>query len=138
MPRCAVCKFTAPSRLRHGGQPARSARVIDVPSDQVAADTSQSFALAPGDSVVVFSVPDRRRGYVTVTGGVWTEGPVGFTAGMQLSDAHQLAGGPKPDVYLGQILVTRLLSDSSRVQLRSAFRDSTGAVTDDLVLAGRR
>ncbi|HSM16389.1 MAG TPA: SLBB domain-containing protein [Gemmatimonadales bacterium] len=108
--------------------------VIDVPSDQVARDTSQSFALAPGDSVVVFSVPDRRRGYVTVTGGVWTEGPVGFTAGMRLSDAIRLAGGPKPDVYLGQILVTRLTSDSSRVQLRSAFRDSTGAVIDDLVL----
>ncbi|MBK8006554.1 MAG: SLBB domain-containing protein [Gemmatimonadetes bacterium] len=53
---------------------------------------------------------------------------------MKLSDAIRLAGGPKPDVYLGQILVSRLLADSSRIQLRSAFRDSTGAVTGDLPL----
>ncbi len=108
--------------------------VIDVPVEQIAADSAPAFALAPGDSVVVFSVPERRRGYVTVGGGVWTEGQVGFTPGMRLSDALRLAGGPKPDVYLGRILVTRILSDSSRVQLRSAFRDSTGAVTDNLVL----
>ncbi|NNG15358.1 MAG: hypothetical protein HKM89_02675, partial [Gemmatimonadales bacterium] len=108
--------------------------VIDVAADQIAGDSGSAFALAPGDSVVVFSVAARRRGYVTITGNVWTAGPVGFTRGMRLSDAIQLAGGPKPDVYLGQVLVTRLLSDSSRVQLRSAFRDSTGTVTDDIVL----
>ena len=48
--------------------------------------------------------------------------------------ARGLAGGPKPDVYLDRILVTRVRDDSSMVQLRSAFRDSTGAVTDDFVL----
>jgi protein involved in polysaccharide export with SLBB domain len=108
--------------------------VIDVAADQMTGDSVSAFALAPGDSVVVFPVSERRRGYVTVTGNVWTEGPVGFTPGMRLSEAVQRAGGPKPDVYLGQVLVTRLLSDSSRVQLRSAFRDSTGTVTDDIVL----
>jgi protein involved in polysaccharide export with SLBB domain len=54
---------------------------------------------------------------------------------MRLSEAIRLAGGPKPDVYLDQVLVTRLLPDSTRVQLRSRLRDSTGAVTDDLPLA---
>jgi protein involved in polysaccharide export with SLBB domain len=82
----------------------------------------------------VFAISDRPRGFVTVLGNVWMEGPVGHARGMRLSDAIRLAGGPKPDVYLGQILVSRLRSDSTRIQLRSAFRDSTGAVTDDLVL----
>jgi polysaccharide biosynthesis/export protein len=53
---------------------------------------------------------------------------------MKLSDAIRLAGGPKPDVYLDRILVTRVRDDSSMIQLRSAFRDTTGAVTDDIVL----
>jgi protein involved in polysaccharide export with SLBB domain len=88
-----------------------------------------------GDSLTVFPVAERLRGFVTVTGNVWIPSPVGFTPGMRLSDAIRLAGGPKPDVYLDQILISRLRSDSTRVQLRSAFADTTGAVVDDLVLA---
>jgi protein involved in polysaccharide export with SLBB domain len=38
-------------------------------------------------------------------------------------------------VYLEQVLVSRLRPDSSRIQLRSAFADTTGKVADDLVLA---
>jgi polysaccharide export outer membrane protein len=53
---------------------------------------------------------------------------------MKLSDAIRLAGGPKPDVYLGRILVSRLQPDSSRVQLHSAFADSAGGVAQDLPL----
>ena len=90
--------------------------------------------MAPGDSVTVHGVADRIRSYVTVRGNVWVEGEVGHTPGMKLSDAIRLAGGPKPDVYLDRILVTRVRDDSSMIQLRSAFADSTGAVTDDIVL----
>ena len=71
---------------------------------------------------------------VTVRGNVWVEGQVGYTAGMKLSDALRLAGGPRPDLYLGRILVTRVSEDSTMTQLRSAFADSSGTVTDDLVL----
>ena len=67
-------------------------------------------------------------------GNVWVEGEVGLTPGMKLSDAIRLAGGPKPDVYLPRILITRMREDSSYVQLRSAFADSTGRVRDDLPL----
>jgi protein involved in polysaccharide export with SLBB domain len=90
--------------------------------------------MAPGDSVTVLSVADRVRGYVTVKGNVWVEGPVGFRSGMKLSEAIRLAGGPRPDVYLDRILVSRVNEDSTRMQLRSAFKDTTGAVLNDLVL----
>jgi protein involved in polysaccharide export with SLBB domain len=53
---------------------------------------------------------------------------------MKLSEAIRMAGGPKPDVYLERILISRTNEDSSRVQLRSAFADTTGAVANDLVL----
>jgi hypothetical protein len=37
-------------------------------------------------------------------------------------------------VYLGQILISRVQPDSSRIQLRSAFADTTGRVTQDIPL----
>ncbi len=107
--------------------------VIDVTADQLAADPP-AFPMASGDSVTVFEVPRRLRDYVSVRGNVWIEGRVGYAQGLKLSEAIRLAGGPKPDVYLGQILVSRVRSDSTRIQLRSAFADSTGTVTQDLTL----
>jgi protein involved in polysaccharide export with SLBB domain len=52
---------------------------------------------------------------------------------MRLSDALRHAG-LKPDTYLGEVLVTRLRSDSTRVQLRAALADTTGAVVNDIPL----
>jgi len=109
--------------------------VIAVGSDQFTGGVAPAVPMAPGDSVTVYSVATRQRGYVTVLGNVWVEGQVGFTPGMKLSDAIRLAGGPKPDVYLSRILVTRMREDSTLVQLRSAFADSAGRVREDLVLA---
>jgi protein involved in polysaccharide export with SLBB domain len=108
--------------------------VVDVGSDQLAGGVVPPVPMAAGDSVTVLAVPERVRGYVTVRGNVWVEGRVGFTPGMKLSEALRVAGGPKPDVYLDRILVSRTNDDSTRVQLRSAFADSTGRIADDLVL----
>jgi protein involved in polysaccharide export with SLBB domain len=120
-----------PSASREPGGAERV--VLDVVREE-GSDSVPAFPLAPGDSVVVFAVPTTVRGFVTVRGNVWREGRIGASAGMKLSDAIRLAGGPKPDVYLPRILVSRLGTDSSRVQLRSSFADSTGRVTNDLVL----
>jgi protein involved in polysaccharide export with SLBB domain len=108
--------------------------VVDVSSLGPAAGEIPAFPLAPGDSVRVFEVSPHVTGFVTVRGNVVLPSRVGFTSGMKLSDAVRLAGGPKPDVYLERILVSRLQADSSRVQLHSAFADSTGRVTADLSL----
>ncbi len=115
------------------GVPGRARVVVDVSPDQLAGGVP-AVPMAPGDSVTVLPVADRVRGYVTVKGNVWVEGQVGFTPGMKLSDAIKVAGGPKPDVYLDRILISRTHEDSTKVQLRSAFADSLGRVTDDLVL----
>lgn len=116
------------------GESGRARVVIAVGAEQFVNGEAPEVPMAPGDSVTVHEVAPRLRSYVTVRGNVWVEGEVGHTPGMRLSEAIRLAGGPKPDVYLGRILVTRVRDDSSMVQLRSAFRDSTGAVTDDIVL----
>jgi polysaccharide biosynthesis/export protein len=108
--------------------------VIDVGPDQFDGTALPALPMAAGDSVTVFGLTQRVRSYVTVKGNVWVEGTVGFSAGMHLSDAIRLAGGVRPDVYLERILVSRLAEDSSMVQLRSAFADTTGKVKDDILL----
>jgi protein involved in polysaccharide export with SLBB domain len=114
------------------GGPDRS--VVDIASDEFHSGFGPAIPMLAGDSVVVFGIADRRRNFVTVNGNVWVQGAVGYTPGMKVSDAVRLAGGPKPDVYLDQILISRLQPDSNRLQLRTAFKDSTGAVTDDIPL----
>lgn len=129
--RVQIHRVLPPGSRGPGG---RARVVIDIGAEQFADGVIPAVPMAAGDSVTVFQVAERVRGFVTVNGNVWVEGAVGFVPGMKLSDAIRLAGGPKPDVYLDQILVTRLRSDSTRAQLRSAFADSTGNVTKDLAL----
>jgi len=129
--RVQVDRILPPAQRQPGG---RDRVVIDLASDQFVEGFGPAFPLAPGDSVSVFAVAERRRNVITVLGNVWTPGLVGHSPGMRLSDAVRLAGGPKPDVYLGQILVSRLQDDSTRVQLRSSFADSTGRIANDLPL----
>ena len=116
------------------GAAARARVVVDVGPEQLAGGAVPAVPMSPGDSVTVLSIADRLRGYVTVRGNVWVEGQVGYRDGMKLSDAIRLAGGPKPDVYLDRILISRTNEDSSRIQLRSAFADSSGKVVSDLTL----
>lgn len=129
--RVRIHRILAPGTRGPGG----SARVVvDVGADQLSGGVVPGVPMAPGDSVTVLAVAERLRGYVTVKGNVWVEGQVGFTSGMKLSDALRIAGGPKPDVYLDRILISRTHEDSTKAQLRSAFADSTGRLTEDLPL----
>ena len=121
-----------PPEFRGSGGRARV--VVDVGPEALAGGTVPAVPMTAGDSLTVLSVADRLRGYVTVRGNVWVEGQVGYQPGMKLSEAIRMAGGPKPDVYLERILISRTNEDSTRVQLRSAFVDSTGAVANDVVL----
>ena len=129
--RVTIHRVLPPASRGSGG---RARVVIAVGADQFSDGIAPEVPMAPGDSVTVHGVTDRIRSFVTVKGNVWVEGEVGHTPGMKLSDAIRLAGGPKPDVYLDRILVTRMREDSSRIQLRSAFRDSSGAVISDFSL----
>ena len=130
--RVQISRILAPT-LRDSTDRARV--VIDITSDQFASGAAPAYALEPGDAIQVFTVSERVGRRVTVRGDVWTPGAVGYSPGMRLSDAVRMVGGIKPDAYLGQVLVSRLRpSDSTRVQLRTAFADSTGRPTEDLAL----
>jgi protein involved in polysaccharide export with SLBB domain len=132
--RVTINRILPPEARGPGG---RARVVIAVGAEQFVGGVAPAVPMAPGDSVTVHPVPLGQRSFVTVRGNVWVEGEVGFTPGMKLSDALRLAGGPRPDVYLPRILVTRTREDSSYVQLRSAFADSTGHLVSDLALEDR-
>lgn len=106
---------------------------IDLVGEDLDERAMARVAVQAGDVVRFFSIAERVRNTVVIRGNVWTEGPLGLEPGMTLSQAVQRAG-PKPDLYLGQVLVSRLQSDSTRVQLRASFRDSTGNVVADFPL----
>jgi len=93
-----------------------------------------ALAVLDGDVVRVPRIADRVRNRIVVNGHVWNPGAQGFTLGLTLEDALKRAGGVKPDAYLGRVLVSRLQSDSTRVQLRAMLRDSTGATVEPLLL----
>jgi len=109
-------------------------QVIDVTADQLAGGSETGISVEDGDVLHVFAVTNRVTDRITVEGAVWTPGPIGLTLGMTLGQALRLAGGVKPDVYLGEVLISRLQSDSTRIQLRTSLRDTTGTPTTDVPL----
>jgi protein involved in polysaccharide export with SLBB domain len=124
-----------PPELREPG--GRDRVVVDItsvsPQGNAASDAGP-IAIQPGDVVRVFPVAGRVRNRITVAGNVWAPGPQGFKPSMMIADALKLAGGVKPDAYLGDILVTRTRPDSTRVQLRAMLRDTAGTVAGDFPL----
>ncbi len=106
---------------------------IDVASDLALTSAGAGVALQNGDVVHVFPIAERVRNRVVVQGNVYQAGAQGFTPGMKLSDALRRAG-LQPDTYLGEVLVTRMRSDSTREELRATLADTTGRVLNDFTL----
>lgn len=129
--RVQIERIVPPAQRVPGG---RDRTVTEIVSDQFTTGTGPAIPVVDGDVIRVFSVAARVRNRIYVRGDVWSPGSVGLTPGMRVSDALRLAGGVRPDVYLGQVLITRTQPDSSRQQLRAALHDTTGAVINDLPL----
>ena len=106
----------------------RDRAFIEVPMG--ADGTVPGIPVEDGDLVRVPAAAARVRGGITVQGHVWAAGQQGYTAGETLEDALRRAGGLKPDGYIGTVHVSRLLNDSTRVQLRAMLRDTTGATIE--------
>jgi protein involved in polysaccharide export with SLBB domain len=109
--------------------------VLDIPADQLTGGAVPAFPIEAGDEVQVFGVSDVVRNQIAVTGHVWAPGDLGVQPGMRLSDALRAVGGVRPGVFLDQVLVTRYAPGAvAPEQLRTSFADSTGRLTNDLLL----
>jgi protein involved in polysaccharide export with SLBB domain len=107
---------------------------IDVSSVALASGLGPDVPIRNGDVVRVFPIAEEVHNRIAVIGNVNTPGPQGLTPGMTLADALRAAGGVKPDTYLGEVLVSRLRSDRTRVQLRARLADTSGTVVNDFPL----
>jgi polysaccharide export outer membrane protein len=114
--------------------PASSRRTIDIASELFKTAYGPMEPMAAGDVVQVFTLPSRLSNRIVVTGNVWLPGPVALNQGMELSDALRRAGGLKPDSYLGEVMITRLQPDSTRVAVRAALRDTLGTTVGSVPL----
>jgi polysaccharide biosynthesis/export protein len=129
--RIQITRVVSPSNQT---EPGRDRITMDVTAAASDTGIAPALALTPGDSITVLGISDQVRDRITVSGDVWHAGTVGFAPGLRLSDAIRLAGGLKPDAYLGEVLIARLEPDSTRIQLRATLRDSTGTPVEDVVL----
>jgi polysaccharide biosynthesis/export protein len=129
--RVQIDRIVPPAQRAPGG---RDRIVTDIVSDDFVSGTGPSVPVLPGDVIHVFSVVARVRNRITVAGDVWSPGSIGIMPGMRLSEALRLVGGVRPDVYLGEVLISRTRPDSTHLQLRATLRDTTGAVINDLAL----
>ena len=69
--RVQIDRILPPAQRQPGG---RDRVVLDLASDQFTDGLGPPFPMAPGDSVTVLSVAERRRDVVMVHGNVWTPG----------------------------------------------------------------
>jgi polysaccharide export outer membrane protein len=129
--RVQIERIVPPAERAPGG---RDRIITEVVSSDFNTGTAPAVAVLPGDVIRVFSVATRVRNRVYVTGDVWSPGSVGIAPGMRVSDALRLSGGVRPDVYLGEVLINRVMPDSSHIQVRAVLRDTTGAVINDVPL----
>ena len=112
----------------------RARTSVDVSGPGLVNGFGPTVPVQNGDVVRVFPVTERVRDRITVRGNVVTPGAQGLKPGMRVADALRAAGGIKPDTYLGEVLVSRLESDSTRSQLRVRLGDSTGTILNDIPL----
>lgn len=103
--------------------------VVDVQAEQM-----ETAVVHDGDVVRVLQVTRHVASRVTVTGDVWTPGPVGLSANMTLFDALRRVGGLRPDAFLGDVLIARVRADSTQEMLRTAVFDTTGRPVANLAL----
>jgi polysaccharide export outer membrane protein len=129
--RVQIERIQAPNQRGEGG---RDRVTIDVASAAFVEGTGPNLPVLPGDVIRVFKVNERVRNRIGISGNVWQPGSLGLAPGMTVSQALRAAGGVKPDSYLGQVLISRLNSDSTRVQLHATLADTTGRVVSDFPL----
>ncbi len=129
--RVQIERIQSPAERALGG---RDRVTIDVSPVTLTENGPGDVPLLTGDVVRVFPISERIRNRVSVEGNVWQPGTIGMSAGMTVSQALRAAGGVKPDTYLGQILISRLNPDSTRIQLHASLADTTGRVIGDFPL----
>jgi polysaccharide biosynthesis/export protein len=109
---------------------------IDVPLAAAADGSAPDVPLCDADELVAYSIGQERRNTVTISGlSVLKPGLYEYRPGLRLRDLLELAGGLKPEAFLGRAQLTRTAADRTRSVLRvDLSRALAGDPHDDLAL----
>jgi polysaccharide export outer membrane protein len=109
---------------------------LDVSLSAAAEGSGRDVPLCDADELVAYSIGQERRNTVTISGlSVLKPGLYEYRPGLRLRDLLQLAGGLKPEAFLGRAQVTRTAPDRTRSVLRvDLSRALAGDPGDDLAL----
>ncbi|MEO5590369.1 MAG: SLBB domain-containing protein, partial [Gemmatimonadaceae bacterium] len=129
--RVQIERIQSPTDRMAGG---RDRVTLDISPVSITTGGPGDVPMRAGDVVRVFPITTRVRNRIAVEGNVWQPGRFGLTPAMTVAQALAAAGGVKPDTYLGQILISRLQPDSTRIQLHASLADTTGRVIGDFQL----
>lgn len=110
---------------------------LDVSLADAAAGRAGDVPLCDADELVAYSIGQERRNTVTILGSsVFKPGVYEYRPGLRLRDLVGLAGGLRPEAYLGRAQVTRTAADRTRSMLRvDLSRALAGDPQDDIALA---
>ncbi len=116
--------------------PGQDRLALDVSLAAVAAGPGGDVPLCDADELVAYSIGQERRNTVTISGSsVLKPGVYEYQPGLRLRELVALAGGLKPEVFLGRAQVTRTAADRTRSVLRvDLTRALAGDPRDDLAL----
>ena len=84
----------------------------------------QRFELVDGDEIVIRSVLDLRRNYVSITGAVYRPGTYQIEKFPTLWSVVKAADSVRREAYLGRVEVVRLLDDSTRTAFHLTIVDA--------------
>ncbi len=109
---------------------------VDVSLADAAAGRGPDVPLCDADELRAFAIGEARRNTVTIAGAsVLKPGVYEFRPGMRLHELVELAGGLKPEAYLGRAQITRTALDRTRSVLRlDLARALAGSAADDVAL----
>jgi protein involved in polysaccharide export with SLBB domain len=112
----------------------RDRTVFDVTGPEFARGSAPRRELLTGDKVTVYGITSPERDKVMIAGNVWAGGQVGYRKGIRLSEVIRTAGGLKPDTYLDEVQIVRLLPDGTHSVLRPKLLDTLGRAEPDIEL----
>ena len=109
---------------------------LDVSLAAAAQGRGGDLPLCDADELVAYSIGQERRNIVTISGSsVLKPGVYEYRPGLRLRDLVGLAGGLKPEAFLGRAQVTRTSTDRTRSVLRvDLSRALVGDPLDDIAL----
>ncbi len=88
-------------------------KVVDINLKEILNQKGKDFNLFDGDNVTIFSILDKVKNYVTITGAIYRPGTYELETARTVRDLIKKAYGLKPEAFLGKADILRTRPDKT-------------------------